>query len=125
MKNWSKNNRIIAWVIAGLVVIFGIYMILPAKDHFGYKKPTTVALVTQVSYNGINGQNALEILERTHNVQVKHYSFGDLVVSIDGDTPDSSHTWSFYVNGQLASVGAGSYNTKNSDKIMWRVDSIN
>lgn len=119
------NKLILA--IAAVILLAGIYVILPAKYHFGYKAPQTTAQapVTEVTYQGIDGQNALQILEATHKVDVKHYSFGDMVTGIDGTTPDSAHTWSFYVNGQLAQVGAGDYVTKSTDTIDWKVTSIN
>lgn len=76
---------------------------------------------TQISYQGENGQNALVLLERHADVQVKHYSFGDMVTSINGTPGNGPKYWIFYVNGQEASVGAGSYITKNSDTISWKL----
>lgn len=76
---------------------------------------------TQLSYQGQEGKNALALLKQHATVQTKHYSFGDLVTSINGTAGNGPKYWTFYVNGKQASVGAGSYVTKDSDKIMWKL----
>ena len=81
--------------------------------------PTTV-----IVYQGQDGKNALELLKANHQVEAKHYSFGDLVTGIDSVTPDAKHFWAFYVNGKLSQVGASAYVTKSTDMIKWEMDSI-
>jgi hypothetical protein len=76
---------------------------------------------THVSYYGVDGQNALTLLKRHAQVQTKHYSFGDQVIAINGTAGNGPKYWTFYVNGQESSVGAGSYVTKNSDKLEWKL----
>jgi hypothetical protein len=77
--------------------------------------------ITQLSYHGQTGQTALALLKRHATVQTKQYSFGDLVTSIDGTKGAGPKYWTFYVNGKEASVGAGSYSTKNADTISWKL----
>ncbi len=77
-----------------------------------------------ISYQGQEGKNALELLLAAHRVDVKHYSFGDLVTGIDGITPDAQHFWAMYVNGQFSQVGASAYATKSSDTIKWQIDTV-
>ena len=78
-----------------------------------------------VSYNGENGQTALSLLKKTHQITTKNYAgIGEMVVSIDGVQPDSSHFWAFYVNGAMASEGASTYQTKAGDKIEWKLEKI-
>lgn len=76
---------------------------------------------TQLSYEGQNGKNALDLLKAHAAVETKHYSFGDQVVSINGTTGNGPKYWTFYVNGKQAQVGAGAYTTKNSDELMWKL----
>ena len=76
---------------------------------------------TQISYQGQNGVNALTLLKKYATVKTKHYSFGDMVTSIDGTVGNGPKYWTFYVNNKEASVGAGSYTTKNSDTITWKL----
>ncbi|HEY4160792.1 MAG TPA: DUF4430 domain-containing protein [Candidatus Saccharimonadales bacterium] len=77
--------------------------------------------ITQLSYHGQTGQNALALLKKHAVVQTKHYSFGDLVTSIDGSTGVGPKYWTFYINGKEAGVGAGSYATKSTDTLTWKL----
>ncbi len=77
--------------------------------------------VTYITYRGENGTDALTLLKKHAQVQVKHYSFGDLVTSINGSTGNGPKYWTFYINGKEAQVGAGSYVTKNSDTLSWKL----
>ena len=78
---------------------------------------------TLLSYQGESGQNALALLEKHASVQTKHYSFGDMVTSIDGTPGTGSKYWIFYVNGKEANVGPGSYITKDTDTLTWKLQS--
>jgi hypothetical protein len=86
--------------------------------------PTQLVPSATIQYSGVDGKNALTLLQVGHRVDVKHYSFGDMVTGIDGVTPDSNHFWAMYVNGQFSQVGASSYITKNSDTIKWEIDAV-
>lgn len=77
--------------------------------------------VTQISYHGQNGVDALTLLKKHATVKTKHYSFGDEVTSINGSAGNGPKYWIFYVNGKEASVGAGSYKTKDSDILKWKL----
>ncbi|MGA3150525.1 MAG: DUF4430 domain-containing protein [Candidatus Saccharimonadales bacterium] len=76
---------------------------------------------TEISYKGENGKDALTLLKQHAQVQTKHYSFGDFVVSINGIAGNGPKYWTFYINGKEASVGAGAYITKNSDILDWKL----
>lgn len=92
-----------------------------STDQVNQQMPAPSAVF---EYKGVDGKNALELLKASHTVDAKHYSFGDLVTSIDGITPDSSHFWAMYVNDQFSQVGASSYTTKSTDTIKWEVDAV-
>lgn len=77
--------------------------------------------LTQLSYQGQNGQNALVLLKTHAQVQTKHYSFGDMVTAINGVTGSGPKYWTFYLNGKMASVGAGAYTTKSTDHVTWKL----
>ena len=81
----------------------------------------TKSQTTEISYKGENGKDALTLLKRYATVKTKHYSFGDLVTAIDGTAGNGPKYWTFYINGQEASVGAGAYTTKNSDILDWKL----
>ena len=77
--------------------------------------------VTQLSYRGQAGQTALALLQKHATVQTKHYSFGDMVASINGTKGTGPKYWTFYINSKEASVGAGTYVTKSTDTLSWKL----
>ena len=77
--------------------------------------------LTEISYQGKDGVDALTLLKSHAAVQVKHYSFGDLVTAINGVAGNGPKYWTFYINGKEAAVGASAYVTKADDTLMWRL----
>ena len=134
MQNLGKKIEI--FVIVAIIAVIGIIYAFKQKpapvlttntvadqatDQSGQVQevPTTT-----IEYPGQDGKNALELLKAGHQVDAKHYSFGDLVTGIDGITPDSKHFWALYVNGQFSQVGASAYVTKAADSIKWQIDAV-
>ncbi len=113
------------WIASVIILILGGYVLLPAKYHFGYIAPVeTNQQGSEITYKGIDNVSALKVLETKHTVETKMFGSDPYVTGIDGYTPDTKHFWSFYVNGQMASVGANQYITKSTDTITWKVDAI-
>ena len=78
-----------------------------------------------ISYRGIEGRTALELLKTKYNVETQEFTgLGEFVTAIDGVASNSSNFWAFYINGEQAQVGAGSYITKSTDLIEWRLEEI-
>lgn len=133
------NNQIKNLFKLSLLLVF-VVAILLASGYLGRgKAPETtpqsvsstatdqagVAPNFVVQYQGQDGKNALELLKASHKVSTKTFTgVGEYVESIDGISPDSSHFFSFYVNGQQAQVGADQYVTKATDQIEWRLEEI-
>lgn len=117
-----KSKLLVAVVIvvalAGIGTAVWVYAGNPGDVH---TTVNTQKQTTQVSYRGQNGVNALTLLKKYATVKTKHYSFGDMVTSIDGTAGNGPKYWTFYVNNKEASVGAGSYTTKNSDTLTWKL----
>jgi Domain of unknown function (DUF4430) len=91
-----------------------------------HAKPVAHSQQSQtISYQGVTGKTALDLLRQQHRVVTKTYKdFGDMVTSIDGRTADSKHFWSFYVNNHQSQVGAGSYQTKSGDHLTWKLEAL-
>jgi uncharacterized protein HemX len=84
---------------------------------------TQTTKTTSLSYDGVEGKNALELLKAKANVVTKQSSYGEYVDSINGLQGGTDNKyWAFYVNGQLSDVGADAYQTKNGDKIVWKFE---
>lgn len=115
-------------VIVGIVVILAIAAGLGSWAYIANTPSHKLSVVvnsqnqlSEVSYKGQAGVNALSLLERHAKVGIKHYSFGDFVTSINGVVGSGPKYWTFYLNGKEAAMGAGSYITKNSDNITWKL----
>jgi len=117
----SLKIKITAVIIALLMIAGGVWAYIAINNNSAQTVTNSSHQVTEISYRGEAGQNALTLLKRHADVQTKHYSFGDLVVSIDGSKGTGPKYWTFYINGKEASVGAGSYATKDSDTLSWKL----
>ena len=117
----AKTITLIAIVVAG-VGTSGVWAYVANLPSHKVDTVTNVThQTTQISYQGQNGMNALALLKKHAAVTTKHYSFGDMVTSINGTSGNGPKYWTFYLNGKEAGVGAEAYVTKNSDHITWRL----
>lgn len=83
---------------------------------------TTQQALGYVKYQGEEGKTALDLLKQNAQVETKTSAgLGEYVVSINGNDGGGSKYWLYYVNGQPADVGAGSYTTKSTDTIEWKL----
>ena len=118
------KSKVTIATIAVVVIVAGVGAGVDVHNRAsGYVQTVTNAQhkITQISYNGQTGVDAYVLLRKHATVQAKHYSFGYLVKSIDGVAGNGPKYWTFYVNGKVASVGASSYITKNSDRVTWKL----
>jgi len=113
--------------VAGVIVLaFGLFLIIPDRNVCSTKQsPVELEQKCVITYPGVDGHNALDLLKATHQVGTQKFSFGEMVNSIDGVKAPATDFWAFYVNGQLANVGAGDYQTKSTDLITWQLQKIN
>jgi len=128
----NKSNWIspLVGLIALALIVWGITAFVE-----NYQKPLAVSTNGEkimgvqapteiIQYQGIEGKTALQILKEQHQVETETYDFGELVTAIDGKKSGDGQYWAFYINGELASVGAGEYQTQSSDLIEWRLESL-
>lgn len=73
------------------------------------------------TYQGETGKNALELLKANADVQTETSDFGEMVTSINGQAGGGDKYWAFFVNGEMSSVGAADYATKDSETIEWKL----
>lgn len=84
---------------------------------------TTTSLAgAAVSYTGKAGVTAAALLTQNSHTMGKDAS--GLINAIDSVKPGDRQYWAFYVNCQLAQVGAEQYTTKDGDIIHWKLDSF-
>ena len=117
------KNSVVASIVIAALGFGGWAYVAHSPSHEVSIITNAQHQTTQLSYHGRSGKTAMALLEKHATVQTKHYSFGDMVTAIDGTKGTGPKYWTFYVNGKQASVGAGSYTTKNPDTITWKLQS--
>lgn len=122
------NKKIIALVIGALVIIGAItatVIIINQPQSNTTEQQTTKKLElvnNELSYQGKEGITALALLEENATIVTSGTGEMAYVTTINGVLADSTKEyWQFIVNGESASVGAGSYVTKDSDTITWKL----
>ena len=92
---------------------------IKVKQKIGNDKTTFYQL-----YEIEGNQTALDLLKQSSSVVTKGGRENAYVIEINGRKADDSKKefWSFYVNGKMSLVGAGSYLLKNGDKIEWKIE---
>ena len=116
------KQRTTFYVVATIIFIFGLFLVIP-NSVVG---PTTdTSQSSAITYQGVEGKNALELLKDNHEVITDSYDFGEFVTGINGQVADEKTFWALYINGELAQVGAGDYQTKPEDTIEWKLETIN
>ena len=80
----------------------------------------------EFSYEGRAGTTALDLLlEADPSAQVTGEGENAFVTAIDGVVADpDSEFWALYVNDEMATVGAGSLETKDGDEITWKLETF-
>jgi hypothetical protein len=132
MGNKTKKLLIIALALVA-VAAGGLAWTLSQPDKANTNKTnqspaaspakTTEQSIEPVAYDGQEGKNALELLQQHATVVTKDSSYGPYVDSINGVRGGANGKyWAFYVNGQMAAVGAADYATKPGDSIEWKFE---
>jgi len=116
-----KTNIIVAAVIVAGIGGATWGLVANSPSHKVATVTNTQHQLTQLSYHGQRGTDALQLLKQHARVQTKHYSFGDMVVAINGVQGNGPKYWTFYINGHEASVGAGAYESKDTDTLSWKL----
>lgn len=122
LDKFSTPIRFLALLIAavGLFVIWSVDLDSQNQSQVA----NDCSLPSLAQYAGEDDQTALALLERDNEVTKQSYDFGDLVTSINGQTPANDQFMLFCVNGQPSSVGASDYTTSSSDAITWHLAPI-
>jgi ABC-type uncharacterized transport system ATPase component len=128
--NYKKSTLISIFVLLS-VVTAGTATVLNSVNKEPEKEKTkTVAKVepqvkasTVVQFTAEKDKTVLEQLRTREKVTVKDSQYGPYVDSINGVKGGTDNKyWSFYVDGQMANIGAGEYKTKGGETITWKFE---
>lgn len=143
-KNINKKVLAIAALIVALSMLVVIYVLLRPVKQTQTQEQSAATTQTQeqsvattqadnstqpkdqISYIATSGSSALAQLESQNDtVVVVESDLGSYVDSINGlkGGADGKY-WSFYVDGEMASVGAGQFMPKGGEKIEWKFQKL-
>ena len=125
IKFWLKSNWQQILLVLVLVLAAGYVMNLQKKREVelndNLEEKQELVNNGMFEYRGIDGVDALTLLKEKAEVELDGVG---MVVSIDGTKANSEKRefWAFYVNGEMAQVGATDYKSKDTDIIDWRIE---
>lgn len=129
-QNQKKKNSAGFYILVFLIVVIG-YLVFgyfykntatPSNSPAPTSKDSTILFSDYFSYPGHTGRSALQLLKEKAQV-VEEDSTG-MVSNINGRkaNKDAHEYWAFYIDGKQAMIGASEYQTKNGEKIEWRIE---
>ena len=128
--SWGLGN-FIAIIILGAILVIGGSLLgnwvsqnQAEKSIAGLENQYKPVIQKVVSYEGVDDRTALDLLKEGRDVKIEESSIGIFVTGIDGTENTMDTYWMFYVNDQLAPLGADQYKTKNGEKIEWRYEKL-
>lgn len=124
------RNKILILVLAILLIaILGLSIagyFQSSKEESKGKvtlKTTVLGSSTEKTYEFEN-LTALDLLQKDNKVNLTFSSYGAFVQCINGICSNNNYYWMYYVNSELAAVGADAYRIKNNDTIEFRYDKV-
>jgi hypothetical protein len=129
--NQSKIK--LALVLIALMTAFGVGAWAISANRMSQEPVSDNQLIenepagrTEITYLASPGITSLEQLkDEASDVLTSQSEYGELVDSIEGHKGGTEGKyWSFYVNGEMAQVGAGSYVQKEGDFIEWKFQKL-
>ena len=128
MKKRNIIYVIIVLVVVGLIAA-SVYIYqsnnTPKKASQAQQEILNTPNNKEITYKGKDGITALALLGQKVKVETSGTGEMSYVTTINGVVANSKKEyWAFSVNGKPAVVGAGSYITKSSDLITWKLSSF-
>lgn len=121
----NTKTKIIALVVAVLLLVGGGGVWLANRSAEPAEQDSATVQTEEIpgviSYDGQEGRTALELLKEQAEVETEDSDFGEFVKAINGEDGGGDKYWIFYADGQMASVGAGEYQTKDGETIEWKL----
>ena len=123
MKNLKLSLLVFVLVVIVVVTGFIYKNSQTTKTQSSVAESVSESKSTEVSkivtYNGVEGKTAFDLLNEKYTVEAETSSFGVMVNSINGLKNSDTEYWLYSVNDKSPDVGADKFFTKNSDQVKW------
>lgn len=86
----------------------------------------TVAKTKSVAFD--KGETAFDVLLKAvgkDKINYKSYSYGPYITGINGTNEKNGYYWGLFINGVASDKGAGDYDVKNGDNILFKLIDMN
>lgn len=125
----KSKKIIISLVVIALVLVPAVWWGISLNtraNNVAQVQSTTQISSTEISYVAKPGVTSLQQLkDAVKDVTTKASQYGEYVDAIDGHKGgDEGKYWSFYINGKMSDVGAGSYVQKGGEQIVWKFQKL-
>lgn len=126
----KTKNTLIAVFVAVLLAIGVTSLVLISLDDSPKKaqqsqqqKPATKEQAETVRFTAEADKSVLEQLKTHADVVTKDSQYGAYVDSINGKVGgDGGKYWTFYVDGEMAQIGAEAYITEGGEVVEWKFE---
>lgn len=124
------RNKILILVLAALLIailglsVAGYFQANKAENKGKVTLKTNVLGVTKEKTYEFENLTALELLQKDNRVNLTFSGYGAFVQCINSICSNSNYYWMYYVNNELAAVGASDYKIKNNDTIEFKYSNI-
>ena len=127
------KKRTIIYIIGALLVVglisTSVYVyqsnLGQTKTNQTQQEVLSTSSSKEITYAGKDGVTALTLLGQKAKIVTSGTGDGAFVTSINGLAANPKNEfWAFNVNSKPAVVGAGSYVSKSSDTITWKLSSF-
>lgn len=133
MKSNKENKKnVLAGLVIAVLALGAVTFV--AVDTNNNQTPTTTQSQTEnkkvdqttISYDAKPGITSLQQLkDENKGVVTESSQYGEYVSAIgDYKGGDDGKYWSFYVDGKLSDVGAGTYVQNGNEKIVWKFQKL-
>lgn len=118
------------FLIIVLAYFFATVVLQPKiKSVLRVTNPTPIPVLKEenksretINYKCQKDQTAFDLLKKnSQSVETKDYSFGKLVIAIDGvkGGTDGKY-WAYFIDDKSATVSADNYKCQNNEKVEWK-----
>ncbi|WP_402371526.1 DUF4430 domain-containing protein [Isoptericola rhizosphaerae] len=119
-------TRLLAATVAG-VLSAGLLAGCSGDDEAAPgASPAATEEITTFSYEGADGETALDLL-LAQDAEAEVSGEGEMayVTAVQGHAAeDGEEFWALYVDGEMAQVGAGTFETEDGQQLEWKLEEI-
>jgi hypothetical protein len=130
----KRYNKTVLLVIVVFLLLIGSAFVFSVNNPSKIVNDPTPTIVSEkvpseikntqnekVTYEGKDGIDALTLLKNIASVE---QDSSGLVTGINGRNAENKKKeyWGFYINGKMSEVGPAEYQTKNEDKLEWKIE---